>query len=905
MIVKKLCIPLILFLVVGMLTLGFTVLAHQTAQADSGSNIILVDDDATGAANGFTWADAYTNVQDALAVAITGDEIWVAEGVYYPDEGSGQTDNSRSATFSLKSGVALYGGFAATETALTERDWTAHITVLSGDIDGNDTTNINGVVTTTTGISGSNAYHVVYSKNVNTAQLDGFTVTAGAANVSGSCPGSWCGGGMLNLGEYQYSYPTISHVVFIGNTTTGYGGGMVNTNYAIPTMNDVSFINNTAQNGGGMANNYHSAPTITIALFEGNSASAQGGGIYFQDDCDSVISDADFINNTAGDGGGFYAAGGTSELGGYHTITDVNFIGNHTTNTGWNTGLVYCNGGGGMCHIHGGDVSLTRVTFQNNTTTRGGGGLFIDDAGYTISLEDVEFENNISIYKGGGFYVENGDVIVSNSVFTNNQATTYSPDGGGMALIGDQLTMSSSTFSGNSGRTGGGLFISSGAMTLTNLTFSQNSSTVEGGGLAISSGSGSLTHAAFTGNTSPTGGGLSNRSNGVTFDDLTFIRNTASDRGGGFSNLGSAVITNAFFYGNTAAYGGGYRNYLNTKTSLANALFVGNRASSSGGGIHNEIADSSAWFTVTNTTFANNVNGDLYNYGACCSNDAFNTILSNCTLWGNSSSPLGHNYDAPVVRYSDVQGSYAGTGNLNVDPAFVSTPSSGGDSTWGTADDDYGDVRLTYASPVIDMGSDTYSTLSTDLAGNPRSMGAAVDMGAYEVETRQMAELYAETLYDFSPQVCASLWFTKTGAVPDSVVITLTHETPSAGGNGLPRRYEVVATGGSDYQGQLTLCYEDDELTQAGIDAGQEANLHAYRFTGSSTWEEYSVVDTGNNTVTANNVTEFGIWGLGIDGNQPTAVDLFALSANTGRWEIGWNLIQQYWHTAQGWFGMP
>lgn len=89
---------------------------------------------------------------------------------------------------------------------LTERDYTAHITVLSGDIDKNDTTDVNGVVTSTAGISGSNAYHVVYSKNVNAAQLDGFMVTAGAANFSGSCPGSWCGG-MLNLGEFQYSYP--------------------------------------------------------------------------------------------------------------------------------------------------------------------------------------------------------------------------------------------------------------------------------------------------------------------------------------------------------------------------------------------------------------------------------------------------------------------------------------------------------------------------------------------------------------------------------------------------------------------------------------------------------------------------------------------------------------------------
>ncbi len=86
----------------------------STAQADD--HIIYVDADATGAATGLSWTNAFTTVQDALAVAQPGDEIWVAEGVYYPDEGAGQTNNARASTFQLLDGVALYGGFAGTET---------------------------------------------------------------------------------------------------------------------------------------------------------------------------------------------------------------------------------------------------------------------------------------------------------------------------------------------------------------------------------------------------------------------------------------------------------------------------------------------------------------------------------------------------------------------------------------------------------------------------------------------------------------------------------------------------------------------------------------------------------------------------------------------------------------------
>lgn len=67
-------------------------------------NILRVRSTATGAANGTTWADAFVTVQDALAVAVVNDEIWVAEGTYYPDEGAGQTDGAVLSSFRLLPG---------------------------------------------------------------------------------------------------------------------------------------------------------------------------------------------------------------------------------------------------------------------------------------------------------------------------------------------------------------------------------------------------------------------------------------------------------------------------------------------------------------------------------------------------------------------------------------------------------------------------------------------------------------------------------------------------------------------------------------------------------------------------------------------------------------------------------
>ena len=79
-----------------------------------------VDADATGDNNGMSWADAFLDLQTALAAATSGDEFWVAESTYLPT-----TTTDREATIQLISGVAIYGGFDGTETTRDERDWTA------------------------------------------------------------------------------------------------------------------------------------------------------------------------------------------------------------------------------------------------------------------------------------------------------------------------------------------------------------------------------------------------------------------------------------------------------------------------------------------------------------------------------------------------------------------------------------------------------------------------------------------------------------------------------------------------------------------------------------------------------------------------------------------------------------
>ncbi|MCQ3935926.1 MAG: hypothetical protein DPW18_02645, partial [Chloroflexi bacterium] len=321
--------------------------AAAPAQPAHAAGIIYVNDDAAGANNGTSWTNAYTDLQSALAAAASGDQIWVAAGTYKPT-----TTTQRFISFTLKNGVAVYGGFAGTESSLSERDPAANVTILSGDIG-------------TANDMSDNSYHVVNaSSTLNTAVLDGFTITGGNATGIGS---------------------------------NGNGGGIFILTSASPALSNLIISNNHANDkGGGMYNYIDITPSLTNVTFTGNSA-ALGGGVYTQD-ADPTLTNVTFSGNTASNmGGGMYNTDGSVPI-----LTNVTFIGNSAASAGGGMRNIVC------------DPILINVTFTENSAAFGGG---MQNLGANPTLTNVTFSGNTA---GGAIYNGSSNPTIRNSIMYGN-----------------------------------------------------------------------------------------------------------------------------------------------------------------------------------------------------------------------------------------------------------------------------------------------------------------------------------------------------------------------------------------------------------------------------------------------------------------------------------------------------
>ncbi|MBR5244094.1 MAG: hypothetical protein IKW13_07660, partial [Thermoguttaceae bacterium] len=269
-----------------------------------------------------------------------------------------------------------------------------------------------------------------------------------------------------------------------------------------------------------------------------------------------------------------------------------------------------------------------------------------------------------------------------------------------------------------------------------------------------------LRNATITGNFAAYGGGLYNLGKMSVYNST--IENNVALYYSGIYNRGELYVENSSIGGNYAVYaGGGLGNFASA--TLVGVSIVGNAAETGAGVL--ALANLSGsrvapQTTLTNCTVVGNVAQDVG--GGVWANDVLN--LANTIVYGNVSKSAADVYLAGSARL-DARYSLVGTSNAkvsgvgvktNVDPNFVAfeTPdvelptqelwktnpvkAANAWKTWYEGTAKSWNLELTVGSPAIDAGAANLAVdanglpLTTDLAGDNRVVGKAIDMGAYE-----------------------------------------------------------------------------------------------------------------------------------------------------------------------------
>lgn len=518
--------------------------------------------------------------------------------------------------------------------------------------------------------------------------LQGFTLTNGTGTFTKAYYyEQYHGGGILCIA----SSPVIKDIIFDRNNIVHSGMGHCH--------------------GGGMCTHDGSTPLVVDCAFQENFATKSGGGMANFDSSPTVM-DCTFLENRAtdlGSGGGMYNHGANP------TVTGCLFSENYALGSSAS--------GGGMYNYQYSSPTVTDCIFSGNSASFHGGAL-LNNVSFVI-LSGCEFTANYTNESGGAMRNIVSSITLTDCTFTNNRLNSYIGKGGGMSNDRTTLTLTRCTFTGNCATTtmgmGGGMHNDDSHANLTDCAFFGNEATYCGG--MYNTGSFlKLTGCTISGNRSDyCGGGMYNREGSSPYlNSCTFRENVVEfDLGGGMYSIDSSpMIVNTLFAGNTATGGGGIA-CLGSTAELINCLITDNTAAE-GGGVHDD--DSSV--LMVNCTFTRNkaaVDGG----GIFHVNGGSQTLI-NCILWNDRIIPgipneISGTGSAPLVTYSNVEGGYAGQGNINVDPVF--------------ADQAFGCAHLCYTSPCRDMGDNSVVTKYIDFEGDPRITYGTVDMGADEFHT--------------------------------------------------------------------------------------------------------------------------------------------------------------------------
>jgi|GEM_PF-6595885 len=395
---------------------GGVVSQNVTIHVESGPCVLRVDAVASGTGTGFSWANAFPVLQDAVDRAYTGCQVWVKEGTY--------TTGDLNPVITMKDGVDMYGGFVGTENALGDRPGPALLShsVIDGQRYGKHTV--------------IGASYTVF---------DGFEVQRGGENfIHFSDP--WKGGGMFNR---DLSDLTIYNCIFHNNFAGTEGGAMWNESVSNLFIDNCNFYSNGSFRGGGIRNYYAANLAISNSFFSDNYGIRDGGAIT------SAKSSTKIYDSIFDDNDRTYHGGAIADFRGYIRVDNCDFTYNEAYVSGGAIANFFTD-----FHIHD-SYFYYNETFYIFHSYRGSGGAIFISNGPTDGgeISNCILKENYA-YLGGGIYQEEGSTLLSNNLIVKN----WSSYGGGLFLdYGSQMDINNTTIADNTAiiimpGKGGGIF---------------------------------------------------------------------------------------------------------------------------------------------------------------------------------------------------------------------------------------------------------------------------------------------------------------------------------------------------------------------------------------------------------------------------------------------------------------
>ena len=457
---------------------------------------------------------------------------------------------------------------------------------------------------------------------------------------------------------------------FIGNESNNEGAAVVCKGSANATITGCNFENNNSfgsfDEGAGAIVCDGTSPVIINCAFVGNTARIEAGAIRNLNGAAPLIQNCQFIGNQADRIAGAIINQSNSNP----MIVDCSFEMNLTINA---------SSEGGAIVNQGSSPTIYNCTFTGNQSDDGGA-ICNEDSGGVVSnplITDCQFVGNIATGAGGAVDCTGSNLVLEDCVFDNNQSSSS----GGAISFNDSSQNDP-------------------VLTLTNCSFVNHNVAFDGAAIVGSDGEATLDGCSFINNSAGrNGGALRILSSNLAFKFCNFENNSAAEDGGAIACFNGTTGTHigCSFVGNQAGEFGGAVYYSESAVaSYLSCAFSGNSSNQNGGAITTLDLPGD---TISNCTFTNNSAVNLG--GAIFANNNTVVEISNSIIWENGTSAIQvESGSSANVSFSNVQGGFAGTGNMNTDPLFENAV--GGDGVAGTLDDD---LRVQASSPMIDAGN--------------------------------------------------------------------------------------------------------------------------------------------------------------------------------------------------------